>query len=337
MKKYWIIILAVVIGFSGIMTARADHHKAEDEVAVTVNGTDIYENQVQQMLQPQLNQMQQQGHELPQEFMDQYVLQLRQQVLDQLITEQLLDQKIEEIGLEVTKEQAEEELAQIAAQQQPPMTIEDVKQIIAVSGESYETVIDDMRQRLGYTRLLEQQWEGKIDVTEEQARQYYQKNEEQFAVPEHVRASHILITPDPSADNAEAANEDAREKAQNLLAQIREGADFATMAGEHSECPSSANGGDLGEFGKGQMVPEFEQVAFAMEPGQVSDLVQTQFGWHIIKLTGKEGASVTSYEDIQPQLIEMLKQQQQAEIAEAYIQQLKDEAEIIYADSELAD
>jgi parvulin-like peptidyl-prolyl isomerase len=88
-----------------------------------------------------------------------------------------------------------------------------------------------------------------------------------------VRASHILVS--------------TKQEANNLINQIRSGASFEKLAQQHSQCPSGKNGGDLGFFGLGQMVPAFETAAFTMEPGQVSQPVQTQFGYHIIKVTGK--------------------------------------------------
>jgi parvulin-like peptidyl-prolyl isomerase len=88
-----------------------------------------------------------------------------------------------------------------------------------------------------------------------------------------VRASHILVG--------------SEQEANNLLSQLRGGKSFEDLARQHSQCPSGRNGGDLGFFGKGQMVPEFESAAFSMEPGQVSAPVKTQFGYHLIKVTGK--------------------------------------------------
>lgn len=332
MKKYFIIALSAVVVFSGLITAGADSQS--DEVAATVNGAAIYESQVQRMLAPQMQQISAQAQQLPPEFIEQYVAQIRNQILDQLVTEQLMEQQVEQENIEATLEEAEQQLVELGSMQQPPLTLDDIKGLITASGESYENVLADMRQRIRYTKLLEQQWQGKDEVSQEQAQQYYQENEEQFIVPQQVQASHILITPDQSAEDAEAAQSQARQQAQGLLEQINDGADFAELAMEHSECPSGAQGGDLGFFGAGQMVPEFEQAAFALEPGQTSDIVETQFGYHIIQVTEKSEAAVTSFEDAKPQLMEMLKQQKQAEIAETYIMELKEQAEIVYADAD---
>jgi parvulin-like peptidyl-prolyl isomerase len=102
-----------------------------------------------------------------------------------------------------------------------------------------------------------------------------------------VRASHILLMYQGSSrSTATRSKEEAQQQIQQLKGQIDGGADFAGLAKQHSDCPSAASGGDLGEFGRGQMVPAFEQTTYAMEPGQVSDVVETQFGYHIIQRTG---------------------------------------------------
>jgi len=100
---------------------------------------------------------------------------------------------------------------------------------------------------------------------------------------DRITASHILIAFGADKDRSEA---DAKSQIEALKADIAGGADFAALAAEHSDCPSSAMGGDLGSFGRGMMVPEFEQAAFALETGAVSDVVQTDFGYHLIHRTG---------------------------------------------------
>ena len=106
-------------------------------------------------------------------------------------------------------------------------------------------------------------------------------------MPEQVRASHILISTKPIDPNADPnqAKAQAKDKAEELLKKVKDGADFAALAKENSDCPSNAQGGDLGLFPRGQMVKPFEDAAFALKVGEISDLVETQFGYHIIKVT----------------------------------------------------
>jgi peptidyl-prolyl cis-trans isomerase C len=131
-----------------------------------------------------------------------------------------------------------------------------------------------------------------VTATEEDAKKFYEENKEKFVRPMTVTASHILV--------------DTEEKADEIYAAIEGGKDFAEAATEFSSCPSKERGGDLGPFGKGQMVPEFEEAAFAMEVGKVSSPVKTQFGFHIIKLTDKTEEGTSPYEEVKAQIEQQL-------------------------------
>ncbi len=129
----------------------------------------------------------------------------------------------------------------------------------------------------------------------------YNTNSEQYTTPEQVRASHILLKTEGKDDAAVKA------KAEDLLKQARAGADFAELAKKSSEDEGTAkNGGDLDYFGRGRMVPEFDQTAFALEPGKISDLVKTQYGYHIIKVADKKPATTKSLADVRPQITDQL-------------------------------
>ncbi|MGC9974420.1 MAG: peptidylprolyl isomerase, partial [Gaiellaceae bacterium] len=152
----------------------------------------------------------------------------------------------------------------------------------------------------------------KVTVSEEESRKFYDQNQDKFVGGETVRASHILVGVDAKATAEE--KQKAREKAEKLRKELAAGADFATLARENSTCPSSKQGGDLGYFGKGQMVPPFEQAAFALKPGGLSDVVETQFGYHIIKLVEKKGPETVAFKDAQPRIGEYLKNQKAQEM-----------------------
>jgi peptidyl-prolyl cis-trans isomerase len=139
-----------------------------------------------------------------------------------------------------------------------------------------------------------------VTVSEEEVREFFETNKNAFGENESVSASHILV-----GDLS---------KAENLYEKIQNGEDFATLAKENSTCPSSANGGDLGYFGRGQMVKEFEDMAFSLEVGAVSKPVKTQFGYHLILLNDKKSDKAKSFEDIKDELKESLfaKKQQDA-------------------------
>jgi peptidyl-prolyl cis-trans isomerase D len=142
---------------------------------------------------------------------------------------------------------------------------------------------------------------AKIVVPESDVRRAYDDNIEQYSTPEQVRASHILLKTEGKDDAAVKA------KIEDVLKQAKGSADFGELAKKYSEDESNAkNGGDLDYFGRGKMVPEFDAVAFTLQPGQISDVVKTQFGYHIIKLTDKKPGTTRSFAELRQQLTDQL-------------------------------
>lgn len=151
----------------------------------------------------------------------------------------------------------------------------------------------------------------KVSVSEEEMKAYYDENQEQFKKGETVSAKHILV--------------ESEEKCNEILEAITSGAKtFEDAAKESSTCPSGQRGGDLGAFGKGQMVPEFEQAAFAAEIGQVVGPVQTQFGFHLIKVDAKNEAEVAAFAEVKENIKNSLTQQKQNEIYSEKVAELKE-------------
>ena len=148
-------------------------------------------------------------------------------------------------------------------------------------------------------------------VTEAEMRKVYDEQRSRITPEEEVRASHILV--------------ETEEEAKAIIAQLRGGADFATLAKEKSKDPGGANGGDLGFFSKAQMVPEFATAAFAMQPGALSETpVKTQFGWHVIKVVEKRERPIPTFEQVRGQIEDFLTRRAQAEL----VQKLRSEAQV---------
>jgi len=304
-------------------------------VAVTVNGVDITQGQLQQELKPQLDRMAAQAQKLPPQFLDSFKKRLSQQTIERMITEILLDQEVKEQRIVVAEKEINEHIKEMIAKQ--GLSIEDFTELVKASGQDLDEVKQRLRRGLGYQEVMQRQFGDKINITEDQAREYYSQNQTQYQKPEQVRASHILIKPDTSDPNIDPndAKTHARATAEELLKQIKDGADFGELVKKHSDCPSSQRGGDLNFFSRDQMVPPFEKAAFALEVGQVSDVVQTQFGYHIIKLTDRKLATTLTFEQARAEILEMLNNKKQAEIAQQYIESLKAKATIIYHDPSL--
>jgi len=301
-------------------------------VAVTVNGVDISDAAVDTAVAQQLGRIKL-PEKTPPGIIDQYKRQIRQQILEKMVVDQLLDEEVEKNKIVVTEEDVVAHLKRSGSQQQPPLSLKDIKALIEAQGRSFDELKQQLRNSKGmrYQKLMETQWTGKINFTENDAKEYYSKNKKEFETPEQVRASHILIIPDtdPNTDPNQAMAE-AKAEAEDLLRQIKNGADFVTLAKTKSDGPSGKGGGDLGFFSRGQMVPAFEKVAFQLKVGQVSDIVKTRFGYHIIRVTDHKDANVVTFEQAKDSIINKLTQQKQREIAMQYIESLKAKAKIVY-------
>ena len=167
--------------------------------------------------------------------------------------------------------------------------------------QNQETYRIGERRKVRYLLLDVQAIRNNITVPEQDIQRAYRQNIDQYTQPEQVRASHILL-------NTEGKDEaEVRARAEDLLKQLKAGADFEALAKAHSQdAASAARGGDLDFFGRGRMVPEFEQVAFTLPVGQLSDIVRTQFGFHIIKVTDKKAAEVQPLDAVRAQISEQL-------------------------------
>ena len=137
--------------------------------------------------------------------------------------------------------------------------------------------------------------QAEIKINDDEMKAYYEGNKKEFQQPEQIKARHILVK---TEDEAKAVRKE-----------LETNKDFAALAKDKSTGPSKTKGGDLGWFGRGQMVPEFEQVAFSLKKGEISDVVKTKFGYHIIKVNDKKKASEKSYEMVKKQIEDKLKQQ----------------------------
>ena len=302
-----------------------------NDVAATVNGGQIKEAQVQALMEEGLKEMSASASQLPPAFLEQYKKQLRAQALEQLIIEKLLNEKIKQANIEVSDDEVINTITKLISAGPEPLSLDDYKKMLVQYGKNFDEEKERIRKGLAYEKVLEPQYAGKINVTEEDARKFYDENPKQFETAEQIRASHILIKPvyteggDPN--EAKAA---AKKKIQGLLKQIKEGADFAQVAISNSDCPSAPRGGDLGYFSRGDMTPEFEKAAFGLAIGQISDIVETEYGYHIIKVTGHKDAGVMSFDQAKDQIIAKLTDDKRRELTSKYIESLKSEADIVY-------
>ena len=245
-------------------------------------------------------------------------------ILEDLIGFKLLAQEAKARKVAIPDADVDARIAQIKGQ----FPSEDIfMQMLVDRKMTLEQVKADAREDMAIGQMIEGEIAGRLEVKPEQVQDFYAKNPDQFQQPERVRASHILI---PVPENADAAAKaQARAKAEQVLKEVKAGGDFGALAKQHSSDPgSAANGGDLGFFQQGQMVGPFNDVAFSLKPGATSDLVETQFGFHIIRVAEKEAPRTVPLDEVRPQVEQYLQNMNRQQQTEAFVNALKAKGKI---------
>ncbi|QGG58041.1 foldase protein PrsA [Paenibacillus sp. B01] len=228
--------------------------------------------------------------------------------LDQLVTMKLVDQEADNKSVAVTEEEENAELEDIKKNFTSEAEFENA---LAQSGMSLDDLKKQMLMQVQMRKLLADQ----VKVSDEDIKKNYEENKESFATPEQVQASHILVA--------------TKEEADAIEKQLKNGGDFAAIAKEKStDTGSAANGGDLGFFGKGSMVPEFEEAAFGMKVGEISAPIKSDYGYHIIKLVDRKEATTPTLEDKKEEIRKTLENQQLSTLSQTLITDLRAKATI---------
>jgi peptidyl-prolyl cis-trans isomerase C len=192
---------------------------------------------------------------------------------------------------------------------------------------------DQVLERAICEQVVERELKSKVTITDEEAKKFYENNSQEFERPEMVRASHILLsTVDPLTrqDLSEDRKKEKKQQLERLLERARKGEDFAALAKEFSDDTASKDAGGEYTFPRGKMVPEFEKTAFSMKTNEVSDIITTQFGYHIIKLHERVPAQKLEYAKTEKDLKEYLARQQVEKQLPAFLEKLKKEANLEY-------
>jgi foldase protein PrsA len=237
-----------------------------------------------------------------------FVDQSGEAAVDTLITKNIIDQEVKKEKVSVKQEEIDEELQKLIESYGGQETFD---QQLASSGLTQELLEEDIKTNVQIEKLLE----SEIKITDEEMKTYFDENKDTFAQEEQVQASHILVE-----DEA---------KAKEVKEKLDAGEDFAELAKEYSTDTGSAeSGGDLGFFGKGAMVAEFEDKAFSMKVDEISDPVKSEFGYHIIKVTDKKEAKEGNFEDSKDEIKGILFDEKVATEYSTWLEEKKEEYKI---------
>ncbi|MGQ9609194.1 MAG: peptidylprolyl isomerase [bacterium] len=304
MAKLLVILCIVSLVLLGSLTFADEQKEKEEEKPVAiVNGESILKSDLDRNMKmaiaanPNLNPS----------FNKQAYLKMRNEILDYLINQELMYQEGKKSNLVATEVEIEEKVTDVKKNFPDQETFEQVL-------KQQDLTEKRLRELIARVITMQKVIEAKIKplakpVTDKDVADFYESHKEGFKETEKVKARHILIKVDSNANEQEKA--EAKKKIESVLNEInKDGSNFADMAKKYSQCPTSIQGGDLGYFHHGQMVKPFEDAAFALQPGQVSEIVETEFGYHIIFVEDKKPERQLELEEVSEQIKEALTDEQ---------------------------
>jgi len=317
-KRFYQIVTILILVLFSLPAMAADKTPSGEKVAV-INGVAITQAHYDKELKVHLDRVSRQGKQISEE----QITALKKDVLDGLIEREVLYQESQKAGIKVDEQKVTDQMAGIKKRFPDE---EEFKKALASMGLTEEEVRTQIQRGLAIRGLIDQKVANSIVVTDEETKAYYDANPQFFKQPEQVKASHILIKVETTADDATKAA--ARKKIEDIRKKLTDGGDFAELAKEYSEGPSAPKGGDLGYFRRGQMVKAFDDTVFSMKINEVSGLVETRFGYHLIKVYDKKPEQTLAYADVKDKIAQRLKQEKIEKGAIAYVENLKKDAKI---------
>lgn len=330
----------VKVGPAKTVPTKPTKKPADDKVVVTVNGVaikaGIVESRLDNAMKMEMGRMApSRAANLSAGALSTLRDRRRKGIIDGLIIEQLVDQKMKEHKIQIAKKDVDAAVDEIMAKNN--ITLDQVKEKLSQSGITLEVFRKQLERTVGLKKVLEAEMKAageSPEATEAEAKKFYDDNPKRFSSPEQVRASHILIKPDQKDEAAKTA---AKKKIADLLKRARGGEDFAELAKQYSDDPGSkAKGGEY-VFPRGRMVKPFEDAAFSLEVGQISDIVETTHGYHIIMLSEKIPAETTSFEEAREDIITNLGKQKKRKFWSTKLRtRLRSEAKLEWSEEEKA-
>lgn len=250
--------------------------------------------------------------------------QLRQVAINSLINKKLIEQKIRELDIKVADEEVRQAIEDVKRSNN--LTQDNLKEALAARGISFDEYKAQIKEQLERLRLISLEVRSKIQISEKEMREYYEANAEKFQVDEAFHARQIFLPISPDATEEERKR--TEQAAGKILAEARSGADFAGLARKYSKDPSAAEGGDLGYLKKGELLPEFDDALAKLKPGELSGLIRTTAGFHIVKLEDIRQGKKQSFETAKPEVEDILYKKRSEERFNQWIEELRKNASI---------
>lgn len=317
-RKFFSLLSAcLVIVLTGCSSGKQD---LPSDAAAMVNGAKITKNEIEASVSSILQGYKAFGAELDSTRVDS----LRNKLLDSVIERELLFQESKKAGIVVTEEDIAKEIETFSPPSSPGG--EAFKKAMTSQGISEETLKKQYTRNIAIRKFIEDMVAKLPPPSPAEKAEYYEAHKQEFTHEEEVGARHVLVK---TREN-EPPDSLARKKAkiEELLARARNGEDFSTLASQYSDCPSASKGGDLGYFSRGVMVEAFEEVAFGLEEGELSGVVKTSYGFHIIQVYDRKAAGTDTFEEAEKSIDEALRRMRANDEVRALVDELKIQATI---------
>lgn len=299
----------------------AQQGSAGRQPVATVNGVDIKKSDLESEFRQLRMEMEFRNRSLP----EAKIAALRHQLEETLIERELLYQKALERDLRVRARWVERALDELEHRlKNHAMSMQD---FLAALDSSEEALRKRIRKGLIVQRVLRRDVLRRIKVSEIEMQNYYQRHPEYFKRKEQVRARHILIAVPHHA--SEEKRKQALLQIQALARQLAQGADFGVLALEYSDCPSKSRGGDLGYFTREQMIREIGEAAFQLQPGELSEVITTRYGYHLVEVLDRKPPSPMPYRYVRDKIERTLRRNKEKSAAKSYLAALKKKAAIV--------
>jgi len=313
---------SIMAGLTGLALLGAPRARAElvDRVAAVVNNDVITLSEVEKRAAPELARIDQEtgGAERGQKRAA-----AMKRILDTMIDEKLVDNELKELKVTIGDKEVDAAIDEVKKSYN--LNDEQLQQAVAREGYTVAEYREQMRKQIGRYKLISEKVRKNVKVSDADVQTEYDRMTRAEGEDYEVHVRHILIAVPRNASQAQV--EQARTKAAAVAVEAREpGVDFAELAKKRSEGSSSSDGGDLGFFKRGTMVPEFERVAFNLKTGEVSEPVRTQFGWHVLKLEEIRKLGMKPLAEVRPEIEERLRRAQADRLTSQYMETLRNAA-----------
>ena len=316
------LLLALILVLPGVSAAAGEDNK---EIA-TVNGTAITQDKLDGEMGRLKTMLMQRGH-MPTEA---DLASLKKVAINSLVEQELLYQASQKKNIKIDDAVLNEQFEKLKGRFPDEKAFNDTLTKMNLTPE----VLKEQLARSQYIQnYINQEFVEKVSVSDDDVKKFYDEHPDAFKQPETIKVSHILVSVDPKAE--EKDKKEAKDKLEKMKKEIADGADFAELATKNSDCPSKEKGGDLGFISRDQVVEPFAKAAFALKTGDVSDIVETQYGYHLIKAFEHKDASVTPMAEVKDKIASYLKQETVKKELETSMEAMKNSSKIEILDPEL--